>query len=558
MALSTLLYAAPIWANNQRNLVDRNIEASEMLSTYGEVNARQFSRQTGISYGTDRQALNEITFMQDGGPPHISCGAKHLLKDTFGEYRVISRHFIYQWPPRSPDLTPCDVYRCRAYHRAAQKWFSKFKNGDMDPEDTPRSGRPSEFDEKHLKALLKKDGRQTTRDTPKPRIKQDLHPQKAMICVILGLRRYTVLGNARKSHVPLDLQEMHSSPKGGHIGIGKTLAKARERFCWPESRAVVENWCRNCSKCSARKIKETGINIFPCPDGLRKSEHESTGYSPAGMLFGHEPRMPCDVLLGCPEETFENTSTSFNGRKDDDHSPIYCGIYRDEELIPKSRRTKLRGGLQANDAVSRGWTTAYRRRRSTFWKILEGSTNFCLLFCACFPSLCCSCVACALHMLINEGPGILPGNITEMFSHPDGHRSTRLTNAACHPPLATPGMDATQYWHIAMLGLVLLLLVLAAPLLALVCLLVRHPRVALVLRPNAPTLPPGSATRATDVSAPPPDVVALGLGVSVLLADQPFLPPNVSHAQRPRSLSAIILIPEDGAKFFRSEKTISL
>ncbi|UYV60362.1 hypothetical protein LAZ67_1000951 [Cordylochernes scorpioides] len=40
----------------------------------------------------------------------------------------------------------------------------------------------------------------------------------------------------------------------------------------------------------------------------RSAEHESTGYSPARMLFGHELRMPCDVLLGRPEETFENTN----------------------------------------------------------------------------------------------------------------------------------------------------------------------------------------------------------------------------------------------------------
>ncbi|UYV80911.1 Transposase [Cordylochernes scorpioides] len=48
--------------------VSQNVEAIETLSTYGE----------------DRQALSEITFMQDGGPPHISRGAKQLLKDTFG------------------------------------------------------------------------------------------------------------------------------------------------------------------------------------------------------------------------------------------------------------------------------------------------------------------------------------------------------------------------------------------------------------------------------------------------------------------------------------------
>ena len=36
----------------------------------------------------------------------------------------------------------------------ARKWFAKFKNGNFNIDDTPRSERPSEFDEDHLKALL--------------------------------------------------------------------------------------------------------------------------------------------------------------------------------------------------------------------------------------------------------------------------------------------------------------------------------------------------------------------------------------------------------------------
>ncbi|UYV66086.1 hypothetical protein LAZ67_4000132 [Cordylochernes scorpioides] len=67
-------------------------------------------RRKGFCISQGRQVLNEITFMKDGGPPHISRGAKQLPKDTFGENRVISRHFIYQSPPRSPDLTPCDFW----------------------------------------------------------------------------------------------------------------------------------------------------------------------------------------------------------------------------------------------------------------------------------------------------------------------------------------------------------------------------------------------------------------------------------------------------------------
>ena len=46
----------------------------------------------------------------------------------------------------------------------ARKWFAKSKNGNFDIDNTPRSGRPSEFDEDHLKALLKGESRQTSHE----------------------------------------------------------------------------------------------------------------------------------------------------------------------------------------------------------------------------------------------------------------------------------------------------------------------------------------------------------------------------------------------------------
>ena len=49
----------------------------------------------------------------------------------------------------------------------ARKWFAKFKNGNFDINDTPLNGRPSEFDEDHLKALLNKESRQTSRELAK-------------------------------------------------------------------------------------------------------------------------------------------------------------------------------------------------------------------------------------------------------------------------------------------------------------------------------------------------------------------------------------------------------
>ena len=49
----------------------------------------------------------------------------------------------------------------------ARKWFAKFKNGNFDIDNMPRSGKPSEFDKDHLKALLKEESRQTSRELAK-------------------------------------------------------------------------------------------------------------------------------------------------------------------------------------------------------------------------------------------------------------------------------------------------------------------------------------------------------------------------------------------------------
>ncbi|GBN15679.1 hypothetical protein AVEN_170955-1 [Araneus ventricosus] len=54
--------------------------------------------------------VSSIIFMQDGAPPHIANPVKRLLSMHFGNYRIISRHFPTNWPPRSPDLNPCDFW----------------------------------------------------------------------------------------------------------------------------------------------------------------------------------------------------------------------------------------------------------------------------------------------------------------------------------------------------------------------------------------------------------------------------------------------------------------
>ncbi|GFX41555.1 transposable element tc3 transposase [Trichonephila clavipes] len=57
-----------------------------------------------------RQCLSRIIFMQDGAPPHITRCVTEVLKHHFTEERVISRQFRHLWPPRSPDLSPCDFW----------------------------------------------------------------------------------------------------------------------------------------------------------------------------------------------------------------------------------------------------------------------------------------------------------------------------------------------------------------------------------------------------------------------------------------------------------------
>ena len=62
-----------------------------------------------LPFLTSHRALSRTTFQQDGAAPHIATAVKHLLTKKFGS-RIISRHFDFQWPARSPDLSPMDFF----------------------------------------------------------------------------------------------------------------------------------------------------------------------------------------------------------------------------------------------------------------------------------------------------------------------------------------------------------------------------------------------------------------------------------------------------------------
>ena len=45
-----------------------------------------------------------------------------------------------------------------------QNWFSRFRSGDVDHKDAPRSGRPTEVDDDEIKAMIENNRRSTTRE----------------------------------------------------------------------------------------------------------------------------------------------------------------------------------------------------------------------------------------------------------------------------------------------------------------------------------------------------------------------------------------------------------
>lgn len=52
------------------------------------------------------------------------------------------------------------------------------------------------------------------------------------------------------------LHYFHDIPTAAHLGVDKTLEKLKEGFYWPNMKEYVQNYCRSCDKCFARKPKK--------------------------------------------------------------------------------------------------------------------------------------------------------------------------------------------------------------------------------------------------------------------------------------------------------------
>ena len=120
----------------------------------------------------------------------------------------------------------------------ARKWFAKFKNDNFDIDDMPHSRRPSEFDEDHLKALLKEESHQTSHELAKK-----MNCDQKMI-----LNHLHSMGFAKKLGVwvPHELsennKENHLQIASQHLACHQAICSHKQRFLY---RIITgdEKWC---------------------------------------------------------------------------------------------------------------------------------------------------------------------------------------------------------------------------------------------------------------------------------------------------------------------------
>ena len=74
-----------------------------------------------------------------------------------------------------------------------------------------------------------------------------------------------------RSLVPDVLSALHDAPSAGHLGVTKTVERVRERSSWYSLQHDVEDWCRQCEKCSKRRsphITARAPLVSSCPGYL--------------------------------------------------------------------------------------------------------------------------------------------------------------------------------------------------------------------------------------------------------------------------------------------------
>ena len=91
------------------------------------------------------------------------------------------------------------------------------------------------------------------------------------------------------------------------------INKARSTAYHPEGNGQVENLHRTMKRMLTAREEQPGAwdeQLDLCMMAYRSSVHASTVHFPFELIFGHEMRIPLDVMMGNADET-ESTYTKF-------------------------------------------------------------------------------------------------------------------------------------------------------------------------------------------------------------------------------------------------------
>ena len=87
---------------------DRNVTGIVYLRMLKEFVFPQLVVHFGNQYWEGH--FRNLWWVQDGASPHRVINVRDRLNEVFGNNRVVGLGHDVEWPPRSPDLTPCDFF----------------------------------------------------------------------------------------------------------------------------------------------------------------------------------------------------------------------------------------------------------------------------------------------------------------------------------------------------------------------------------------------------------------------------------------------------------------
>ena len=114
------------------------------------------------------------------------------------------------------------------------------------------------------------------------------------------------------------LHELHSSPFGGHMGMGRTIGRITEHYWWRDMKASVREYIRTCPACNARNERhsENAVPLAPEPRiaqpfariGVDYMEEPCTPRGNRAVLVVIDHATKWVEAKACPDETAETAA----------------------------------------------------------------------------------------------------------------------------------------------------------------------------------------------------------------------------------------------------------